>query len=330
MNGFLAEIYPRKIDEVATAAALVPQEKLEDAIMQLPPAVSFRIALGASAPAGLAAVAAVNCQNTPGVPQIGSAGGATDESNRAPNCASFQDFEGSYAVDSLHLIAEVKPASPSLGKIQSVCLPEEMAMLYEPYASAISVLTDSHYFGGSFELLKRVAARTSRPALCKDFVIDPYQVYQARAAGAAAVLLIVRMLNDESLFELYRLIDRLTMTAVVEVQNEVDLDRAVRLQADTILINNRDLETLQTSLETTKRLAPLVPSSALLISASGISTVEDLRSLSLVARRFLIGSALMQSQAPGRLLAHFKNSAHAVTQAAGERTVENALQEARV
>ncbi len=265
MNGFLAELYPHKVEEIAKAKLLMPASMLQEKIDAMPGPQSFEQALGAY------------------------------------NNGCSAQINTTSPVDStlaVHIIAEVKPASPSLGKISSLVDAAQIVPTYESFASAISVLTDAHYFGGSFELLERVSRQTRLPVLCKDFVIDEYQVHRAMASGAAAVLLIVRMLDEERLFQLHELICSYAMTPVVEIQNEHDLNRAIVLGASTILINNRDLETLKISLETTRQLAPLVPPGMLVISASGITSANDLHSLRPFARRFLIGSALMLASSP--------------------------------
>jgi indole-3-glycerol phosphate synthase len=213
-----------------------------------------------------------------------------------------------------HLIAEIKPSSPSAGVLQAEVNLDAILEAYNDYASAISVLTDAPYFGGTFERLAEVSRRSPRPTLCKDFVIDEYMVYQARLAGAAAVLLIVKILDDAALKSLYDCIQGLGMTAVVEVQNENELQRALAIGASVLLINNRNLSTFDVDLATTTRLAdvlssysqkpsPLHPGgrgikgggeSPLIISASGIEKRADIEALLPATNCFLIGSSLMK------------------------------------
>jgi len=195
-----------------------------------------------------------------------------------------------------NLIAEIKPKSPSAGIISTELDLEELVWIYSKYARAISVLTDNKYFGGSVDLLARVSKLTDLPLLCKDFVIDPYQAYLARSAGAEAVLVIVKILTDHELRSLVNLIASLGMTPVVEVQNEQEVERALSVNADCILINNRNLETLELDLTTTSRLSPLLPACVTQISASGISERQQIDELEKFCGIFLIGSSLMQSK----------------------------------
>lgn len=210
-----------------------------------------------------------------------------------------------------NIIAEIKPRSPALGKLDDAISLRERVEIYTRHAKAISVLCDSKFFDGSIELLREVSKSSSRPTLCKDFVIDSYQVYEARHAGAEAVLLICKLFMDgESmgadksaltftlLKELFVLISELGMTAVVEVQNEQEMQVAAELGAELILINNRDLQSLQIDLNTTLKLAKLAPEGAVVITASGVDTTEDFLRLRGHASNFLIGSAFMKAQDP--------------------------------
>jgi len=217
-----------------------------------------------------------------------------------------------------HLIAEIKPSSPSAGVLQAEVNLDAILEAYNEHASAISVLTDAPYFGGSFERLAEVSHRSPRPTLCKDFVIDEYMVYQARLAGASAVLLIVKILDDATLKSLYNCIHGLGMTAVVEVQNENELQRALAIGASVLLINNRNLSTFEVDLATTTRLAEQVESllvregvdqktiSPLIISASGIEKRADVEALLAATNCFLVGSSLMK-QSKNNLSAAIKN-----------------------
>ena len=202
----------------------------------------------------------------------------------------------SSASSSVNLICELKPKSPSAGILRADVNVDEIISIYSRFAKAISVLTDQKYFGGSIELLAQVSAQSSLPTLCKDFIVDPYQCFEARLAGAQAVLLIVKILSDGELESLYSAIKQLGMVAVVEIQNEQELSRALNLKPEVVLINNRNLDTFVIDLKTTELLSPMIPSGTTIISASGIAAKKDIASLLPFCNSFLIGSALMQSQ----------------------------------
>ena len=197
-------------------------------------------------------------------------------------------------------ILEIKPASPSGGvfheTLHDVDNLRHLLSCYHEFASALSVLTDTTFFQGSFELLTSVVHNTTLPVLCKDFIFDPYQVYEARKAGASAILLIVKILTDTNLIQLSTLAKSLGMTPVIEIQNQEELNRALIADPTVLLINNRNLDTMAVSLETTLKLAPLIPEGVLRISASGIESREDINRLSAVCSSFLIGSAFMRAQ----------------------------------
>jgi indole-3-glycerol phosphate synthase / phosphoribosylanthranilate isomerase len=198
----------------------------------------------------------------------------------------------------VHLILEIKSASPSAGVIQgSVDLPG-LVSVYQQVATCISVLTDEKYFDGSLDRLKWVSGQVSQPTLCKDFILHPYQVVEAFLAGAGGVLLIVKILDDDTLSQLYEAICHWGMTPVVEIQNQEELKRAMALNPSVLMINNRDLNTFEVSLETTLTLAAAIPSNVLsnvlLISASGISTRKQIEHLLPVTSCFLIGTAVMK------------------------------------
>jgi indole-3-glycerol phosphate synthase/phosphoribosylanthranilate isomerase len=195
----------------------------------------------------------------------------------------------------IHVVCEYKPKSPSKGTINAAPDLTQILNAYNKFASAISVLTDEKYFGGSLDLLKEVSVRSPLPTLCKDFVVEPFQCLEAREAGAQAVLLIVKILNDEELVLLFRTVTDLGMTPVVEVQTEAELERALGLTPQVVLINNRNLETFEIDFKTTKHLAPMIPSSCIKIAASGISQKSDMDKLSEYCSNFLIGSSLMSA-----------------------------------
>lgn len=195
---------------------------------------------------------------------------------------------------SVACILEIKPASPSAGVLNTEFDPVAVAKMYEKYGVGISVLTDAKYFGGSLDLLQQVSHSVSIPTLCKDFVIDPYQVYEARYTGAKAVLLIVKSLADNQLLELTRLIRSLGMTPLIEIQNEEELERSLRVAPSVLLINNRNLQTLAIDLATTETLCPQIPEGILKISASGVQNRADIDRLQPYCDGFLIGTALMR------------------------------------
>lgn len=197
--------------------------------------------------------------------------------------------------DSANIIAEVKPRSPSMGESKSFDLSAVLAT-YNRYARAISVLTDEKYFGGSLQLLTEVKKHSKLPVLCKDFIVSRYQVFEARAAEADAVLLIVKALSDDELFSLYANCVELGMTAVVEVQNETEVERALKVNPQLILVNNRNLDSLQMDLSTSERLMPLIPDTIVKVVASGIENAQDIRRFANVSNNFLIGSSLMKSE----------------------------------
>lgn len=209
-----------------------------------------------------------------------------------------RDFKGALIKPGVALIAECKERSPSAGTLQTAYDPAAIAERYAANgASAISVLTEPEFFGGSVLHLKEVRARVGLPVLCKDFVIDPIQLRTARAAGADAILLIVSILRDDQLGSLYALTRELGMTALVEVHNKSELRRALALDGAVIGINNRDLATMTTDRGTTARLRPLIPSERIVVSESGISTradIEELRDVGVNA--VLIGEALLRAR----------------------------------
>lgn len=188
-------------------------------------------------------------------------------------------------------VMEVKRASPS-GHRSDVTV-EQAARAYAPVADAISVLTDGEDFGGSLGDLRLVRQHFDGPILAKDFIVDPTQVSEARAAGADAVLVMMSVLGDVDAAAVMAEARRLSMDAIVEVHDEAELARALALGAAIVGINNRDLKTLTTDLAVTERLAPLVPSDILVISESGVSSRADVERLGKHADAFLVGSALM-------------------------------------
>jgi indole-3-glycerol phosphate synthase len=206
--------------------------------------------------------------------------------------------------DDIAVIAEVKKASPSKGLIRPDFDPVEIATAYEASgARAISVLTDERYFQGSACALTQVRQAVDLPLLRKDFTIDPYQVYEARAIGADAVLLIVGILTPDQLKEYLDLARGLGLDALVEVHTADELETALGAEAEILGINNRDLRTFQTHLSVTERLIGNIPDDLLVVSESGIHTREDvLRLQDAGADAILVGESLMRERDIGRKL----------------------------
>ncbi|HAT2607460.1 TPA: bifunctional indole-3-glycerol-phosphate synthase TrpC/phosphoribosylanthranilate isomerase TrpF [Kluyvera intermedia] len=190
-------------------------------------------------------------------------------------------------------ILECKKASPSKGVIRNNFDPARIAGVYKHHASAISVLTDEKYFQGSFDFLPIVSRIAHQPILCKDFIIDPYQIYLARFYQADACLLMLSVLDDEQYRQLSAVAHSLDMGVLTEVSNEEELERAIALGAKVVGINNRDLRDLSIDLNRTRQLAPRLGAGVTVISESGINTYAQVRELSHFANGFLIGSALM-------------------------------------
>ncbi len=195
----------------------------------------------------------------------------------------------------LKLIAEVKQASPSKGLLCQDFDPISLARTYEAGgASAISVLTEPHFFQGSLDDLARVRAAVALPVLRKDFIVDPYQVYQARAFGADAILLICALLDDVQLGSLLGLAHTLGMRCLVEVHNQEETERAVASGAQIIGINNRDLRDFHVDIETTHRLRPLIPEDRVVVSESGLHTAADVATLrGWRVQALLVGEAIV-------------------------------------
>ncbi len=206
--------------------------------------------------------------------------------------------------DRLNFIAEIKKASPSKGVLREEYDPVEIAIDYESHgAAAISILTEEDHFLGSLEHLKRVRPIVSRPLLRKDFIFDPYQIHEAAAAGADAILLIVAILDAAKLAGLLALTEQAGLDALVEVHDRQELNMALGAGAKIIGVNNRDLRTFKVDLHATLQLAPHVPDAVVLVSESGIQTADDIRMLrDAGCDAFLIGEAFMKSEKPGKAL----------------------------
>ncbi|HEY4760407.1 MAG TPA: indole-3-glycerol phosphate synthase TrpC [Thermoguttaceae bacterium] len=202
----------------------------------------------------------------------------------------------------IRLIAEVKKASPSAGVLRADFDPVAIAQIYQRHgASCISVLTDGPFFQGSLEHLRQIRAAVDLPVLRKDFIIDPYQVWQARAAGADAVLLIAECLDDRKLRDLHNLIEELGMTPLVELYEAQNLRRVLDAGARLVGINNRDLRTFQTDLEHCMRLRKQIPAGRIVVGESGIRTRRDVELLQAAGlHAMLVGETLMSKPAIGK------------------------------
>ncbi|MFQ5471519.1 MAG: indole-3-glycerol phosphate synthase TrpC [Dehalococcoidia bacterium] len=223
--------------------------------------------------------------------------------SRLADAPSPRPFIAALAGTKISLIAEVKKASPSKGLLRADFDPIDIANRYATSgAAAISVLTDAKHFQGSLEHLEsiREALPGGPPLLRKDFIFDEYQIYEARAHGADALLLIVAMLEQPLLDALLARTQELGMTALVEVHDESEMERAASSGAELIGVNNRDLRTFDVDLATSERLAPLAPPGATIVAESGISTRDDIRRLEGAGvDAVLIGEALVTSSDPG-------------------------------
>jgi len=209
---------------------------------------------------------------------------------------SHRSFARAIEGSSTGYVLEVKRASPSRGTIRAEkdFDPEAIAKSYNPIADAISVVTDRDFFGGGFDVLERVRAGTTLPVLCKDFVVDPYQVCEARLHGADAVLLMLAVLDDRTFRECAAAAASLSMDALVEVDDHDSLTRARSLGAEIVGINNRDLRTLEVDITRTMRLAPAAGFARSIVCESGISTHAQVRELRPHVDAFLVGTALME------------------------------------
>ena len=218
------------------------------------------------------------------------------------------DFKRPFLEEGLHIIAEIKFRSPTQGVLKEAGEPEKIAAGYvENGACALSILTEPDFFGGSLEHLAKVRrCQPQVPLLRKDFITDPYQVHEARAYGADAVLLICSLLTPGALSKLMDLARELGMCPLVEVHTEREMESALKLRAGVIGVNNRNLKSMRIDLETSVNLAKMVPSETLLISESGLSRREDLLRLQECGYRgFLIGSHFMRRENPGLALKAF-------------------------
>ncbi len=221
---------------------------------------------------------------------------------RLPQAPPVRPFAGALRGDSVRLVAEVKKASPSRGLLRERFDPVALARSYaEAGAAAVSVLTDQRHFQGSLDHLASIRAALSEgpPLLRKDFLFDHYQLYEARVNGADAVLLIAAVLNSALLAQLIGLAKALELDALVEVHDELELERALMASATLVGLNNRDLRTFEVDLATTERLRPLIPAEVTVVAESGILARADVERLeALGVHAVLIGEALVTAPDP--------------------------------
>ncbi|MDB5957208.1 indole-3-glycerol phosphate synthase TrpC [Ramlibacter sp.] len=220
-----------------------------------------------------------------------------------------RDFEGALraqiAAGRPAVIAEVKKASPSKGVLREDFIPADIAQSYAEHGAAcLSVLTDQRFFQGSSDYLKQARASCDLPVLRKDFMVDPYQVYEARAMGADCILLIAACLSDLQMAELEGIARGMDMAVLVEVHDAPELQRALRLQTRLVGVNNRNLRTFEVNLDTTLGMLAEVPADRLLVTESGILQREDVQRMRAAGvHAFLVGEAFMRAEDPGAALA---------------------------
>ncbi len=224
-----------------------------------------------------------------------------------------RDFEGALrrkiAASQSAVIAEIKKASPSKGVLRADFIPADIAQSYaegdgKTSAACLSVLTDRQFFQGQVDYLKQARASCDLPVLRKDFMVDPYQIYESRAMGADCVLLIVACLDDARMAELEAIARSLDMAVLVEVHDRPELERALTLKTPLVGINNRNLRSFEVSLDTTLEMLKDVPEGRLTVTESGISTPADVKQMrDAGVNAFLVGEAFMRADDPGLALA---------------------------
>ena len=220
-----------------------------------------------------------------------------------------RDFEGAMrakiAAGQAAVIAEIKKASPSKGVLRAEFIPADIAQSYAEFGAAcLSVLTDKQFFQGSVDYLKQARASCDLPVLRKDFMIDAYQVYEARAMGADAILLIAACLDNAQMADMEAVARALDMAVLVEVHDRAELERALKLKTRLVGINNRNLKTFEVSLQTTLDMLPDVPADRLLVTESGILSSDDVKRMrDAQVNAFLVGEVFMRADEPGEALA---------------------------
>lgn len=226
---------------------------------------------------------------------------------QAPARGFVKAIEKKIAQGKAGVIAEIKKASPSKGVIREHFVPAELARSYEQGGAAcLSILTDMDFFQGADEYLQQARAAVSLPVIRKDFLVDEYQIYEARAMGADCVLLIVSALSAEKLSELNSLAQSIGLDVLVEVHDEAELDIALELPNKLIGINNRNLHTFDVTLETTYKLLGKIGSDRIVVTESGILAPADVQAMrSKSVNAFLVGEAFMRADEPGVALAEF-------------------------
>ncbi len=229
---------------------------------------------------------------------------------KLPDSKPFRFSEALVKDNSIHIIAEIKKGSPSKGIIQENFNPSEIAQKYlEGGASALSVLTESKFFYGNYKYVKIVSDKTGLPVLCKDFMLEPFQIYHAKYIQADAILLIVKLLQNEQLSNMLAVADDLGMDALVEVHDEDELQVALDIGAKIIGVNNRNLKTFETDLRISVELAKMIPDDRIKVAESGIFSYDDIQLLQEAGyNNFLIGEALMKGNNPTELLKRLRNA----------------------
>jgi indole-3-glycerol phosphate synthase len=219
-----------------------------------------------------------------------------------------RDFEaavrGKIAAGDAAVIAEIKKASPSKGVLRADFIPADIAQSYaEAGAACLSVLTDRQFFQGQPDYLKQARASCELPVLRKDFMVDPYQIYESRAIGADCVLLIAACLDDARMQELEAVARSLDMAVLVEVHDRAELDRALKLKTRLVGINNRNLRSFEVSLATTLEMLTEVPGDRIVVTESGIATQADVKTMRAAGvHAFLVGEAFIRAEEPGEAL----------------------------
>ena len=217
-------------------------------------------------------------------------------------------FYEALAKDGISIIGEFKQASPSLGEIKSKINLEERVEEYNHSVDAISCLTEEDHFHGNVDALKYIRSISTLPILRKDFMIEEYQFYEAKVIGADAILLIAAIIDDVQLRDYYQLETELGLDSLIEVHDETEMERVLKIDPKIIGVNNRNLKDFSIDLHTTKRLAAMVPEEKILVAESGIITDEDVKFLKeCEVDAFLIGRALMESEQPRKLAQRWKD-----------------------